>query len=74
MSRLTTNSKAERVLRFLMGARNPQVRQYLQPYGFGEPKLEKAYWWCARPQVHHSIPFSKYEATRSKPVHGGFGQ
>ena len=43
MSRLTTNIKAERVLKFLMGARNPQIRQYLQPYGFGEPQLEKGW-------------------------------
>jgi len=42
-SKLTTNGKAARVLRFLMGARNPRIRQQLQPYGFGEPQLEQGW-------------------------------
>ena len=49
MARLTTNGKAARVLHFLMGARNPQVRQYLQPFGFGEPQLQKG--WVLLRQV-----------------------
>ncbi len=38
-----TTSKAARVLHFLIGARNPQVRQLLQPNGFDVPQLEKGW-------------------------------
>lgn len=43
MSKTSTNDKAGRVLRFLMGARNPQVRQCLQPFGFDQTQLEKGW-------------------------------
>ena len=39
MARTTVGQKAQRVLRFVMGARNPRVVAALQPYGFSDDEL-----------------------------------
>lgn len=43
MSKMSTNAKAQRVLKFLIGTRNPQVRQCLQPHGFGDDQDQKGW-------------------------------
>lgn len=43
MARLTLGQKADRVLRFLLGLRNPHIVAQLRPYGFGPAEHEEGW-------------------------------